>query len=372
MDIQYGQLAQLNWLWLVAAVAAVAGGAMVYRRRMLRRFATSNLINRLMPKNASRRLLLKTGIGLASMTLLAIGLVDIRWGKTWREVPQKGIEVMFVLDISRSMLADDATPNRLERAKQQIKDMVDEMTGDRVGLVVFAGESKQQVPLTRHYSDFKQSLEEVGPYNVQLGGSRLGDALALAADSFLGKSDDHKAIVVLTDGEDQESNPVEVADEIHNDHGIRIFTIGLGDMERGSRIPVGQTASGRRFLEHQGEPVWSKLNGSTLKQVALKSQGAFIPAGTKQVDMADVYHGYVASVEQQDFETARIKAYTPRYQIFIGAALALILLEVFWPWGSRRPPSRTHTNANGGNLNKNDQQDQCQQDQRQQEQRKAA
>ncbi len=336
MDIQFGHFNQLNWLWLVAAVGATAVAAWIYRRHALRRFATHNLLARLLPQNTSRRLFFRTATALAAMTFLVIGLVDIRWGKTWREVPQKGIEVMFVLDVSRSMLADDATPTRLERAKQQIKDMVDEMSGDRVGLVLFAGEAKQHVPLTRHYTDFKQSLDEVGPYNVQMGGSRLGDAIALAADSFLGKSNDHKAIVVLTDGEDQESSPVEIAQQIHHQQGIRIFTIGLGDMEKGSRIPMGQTASGRRFLEHKGEQVWSKLNGRILEQVALKTDGAFVPAGTKQVDMADIYHRYVASVEQQDFETARINAYTPRYQFFVGAALALLLLEIFWPWGSRR------------------------------------
>lgn len=355
MDIQYGHFAQLNWLWLVTAIAAVAVAAWIYRRHALRRFATSNLLAQLLPKNASRRMLWRTVSALTAMTLLVIGLVDIRWGKTWREVPQKGIEVMFVLDVSRSMLADDATPNRLERAKQQIKDMVDEMTGDRIGLVLFAGDAKQQVPLTRHYSDFKQSLDEVGPYNVQTGGSRLGDAIALAAESFLGKSNDHKAIVVLTDGEDQESNPVEVAQQVYAEHGVRIFTIGLGDMEKGSRIPMGQTASGRRFLEHDGEQVWSKLNGTTLKQVALKTNGAFVPAGTKQVDMADIYHSYVASVEQQDFETARINAYTPRYQYFVGAALALLLLEMLWPWSPGRKKSKHSNTTTHENLQPNQQ-----------------
>ena len=355
MDIQFGHFAQLNWLWLVAVVAATAIGAWIYRRHSLRQFATSNLLARLLPKNASRRLLFRTATALAAMTLLVIGLVDIRWGKTWREVPQKGIEVMFVLDVSRSMLADDATPNRLQRAKQQIKDMVDEMTGDRVGLILFAGEARQQVPLTRHYSDFKQSLDEVGTYNVQVGGSRLGDAIALAADSFLGKSNDHKAIVVLTDGEDQESNPIQIAEQVHTEQGIRIFTIGLGDMEKGSRIPTGQTATGRRFLLHDGEQVWSKLNGTILKQVALETDGAFVPAGTKQVDMADIYHRYVASVNQQDFETARINAYTPRFQYFVAGALALILLELLWPWNTRRDNSSNNSNPEVENQQKKSQ-----------------
>src|SRR6185312_14360819 len=169
----------------------------------------------------------------ASMALMVLALVDFRWGKVWREVPQKGIEVMFVLDVSRSMLAEDAAPNRLERAKQQIKDTIDEMAGDRVGLLVFAGDTKQQIPLTTHYDDFKQMLDEVGPQNVRRGGSRLGDAITAASQSFLTKSNAHKAMVVFTDGEDQESKPIEAARRAHKETGVRIFTVGLGDMEKG-------------------------------------------------------------------------------------------------------------------------------------------
>ena len=327
MDIQFGNLAQLNWLWAVAAIGLVVSVAAIRYRQNLKRFASPKMLGNLLPKGAGKRTVATTVLSLAAMALLSLSLVDIRWGKTLREVPQKGIEVMFALDVSRSMLADDVAPNRLERAKQQIKDMVDEMSGDRVGLIAFAGDAKQEVPLTRHYHDFKKTLDEVGPYNVKLGGSSLGNAIKTAADSFLTKTGDHKAIVVFTDGEDQESEPVKIAKAAYADQGIRIFTVGLGDMEKGSRIPVGQSAAGSRFLEHDGQQVWSKLDGKTLEQVATVSNGAYVPAGTKQVNMADVYHQFIANVEQKEFETAKIKSYTPRFQYFAGPALALLLLN---------------------------------------------
>ena len=339
MDIQFGNLEQLNWLWVVAAIGIVAAVTLFSYRRNLNRFATPNLIGNLLPKGSMTRKAVGALLSLVAMALLALSLVDIRWGKTSREVPQKGIEVMFVLDVSRSMLADDVAPNRLDRAKQQIKDMVDEMSGDRVGLVAFAGDAKKQVPLTRHYQDFKQSLDEVGPYNVRLGGSSLGTAIETASESFLTKTSDHKAIVIFTDGEDQESQPVELAKKVYADQGIRIFTVGLGDMEQGSRIPVGQSSGSGRFLEHEGQQVWSKLNGKILEQVALASNGAYIPAGTKQVDMGHVYHQFISDVEQTEFETAKIKSYTPRFQFFAGPALALVLLNLFFidsaPWRQR-------------------------------------
>ena len=339
MDIQFGNLPQLSWFWLVMVIAVLLVITTLIRRKAIKQFATANLMPRLFPNSVAHRLILKSLVTVAAMSLLVIALIDVRWGKTWREVPQKGIDVVFALDISRSMLADDVAPNRLERAKQQIKDMVDEMAGDRVGLVVFAGDAKQEVPLTRHYHDFKTALDEVGIFNVDRGGSQLGDAIRLASDCFLDKTDDHKAIVVFTDGEDQESDPVNAAKQVHADLGVRIFTVGLGDRQRGARVPAKDSSgSSRQYLEYQGQQVWSKLNSSVLEQVALATEGAYVPAETKSVDMAGVYHQYVGNVEQQDFETARIKSYVPRYQIFVGMALGLVLLEMFWP--QRRPKQR--------------------------------
>ncbi len=333
MDLQIGNLSQLGWLWLVALCLAACVFAAAARRRARLQFATANLISRALPPYRTLRRTVGTVLVTAAMALMVVALVDVRWGKVWRDVPQKGIEVMFVLDVSRSMLADDAAPSRLERAKQQIKDTVDEMAGDRVGLLVFAGDVKQQIPLTTHYDDFKQMLDEVGPHNVRRGGSRLGDAITAASHAFLTKSNAHKAMVIFTDGEDQESDPVAAARKAHDETGVRIFTVGLGDMDKGSRIPL-ESRDHSGYLEHDGQLVWSKLHGDILRQVATETDGAYVPAGTKQVNMSDVYHSYIAGVEQTEFETAKINQYEARYQWFLGAALVLLLAEIAittWP-----------------------------------------
>jgi Ca-activated chloride channel family protein len=327
MDAQYGNLGQLAWLWLVGACVVAAFAAAIMQRRAAMRFATANLLHQVMPKRNNLRRNLSTLLVTGALALMVLSLVDIRWGRVWREVPQKGIEVVFLLDVSRSMLAEDAAPNRLERAKQQIKDMVDEMTGDRVGLVVFAGDAKQQIPLTTHYDDFKQALDEVGPQNVRRGGSRLGDAIETASHTFLSKSNSHKAIVVFTDGEDQESKPLEAARRAHESTGVRIFTVGIGDIAQGARIPVSAD-NHKEFLKHDGQTVWSKQNGDILREVATATDGAYIPAGTKQVDMASVYHKYVESVEQANFETAHVNQYEARFQWFLAPALVLLLVEI--------------------------------------------
>ncbi|GAA4472250.1 vWA domain-containing protein [Novipirellula rosea] len=328
MEIQYGNPFALNWLWLALACVVVIVWAAVRMRAKLRRFATANFNSQLLPPHHRLRTAVRTVLLLLTFLFLTIALVDIRWGKVWREVPQKGIEVMFVVDVSRSMLAEDATPNRLSRAKQQINDMLDVMAGDRVGLVVFAGEVRQVVPMTNHYDDFRRSLKEVGTHSIRRGGSRLGDAIRVASKGFLSKTNDHKAMVILTDGEDQESEPLKVAKQIHQDQGVRIFTIGLGNMSEGARIPAG-TDGDSNYVTYDGQQVWSKLDGAILQAVATETNGAFIPAETKQVDMASVYHQYVAKVEQQQFETAKINQYEARFQWFVGLALISFLCEAF-------------------------------------------
>jgi Ca-activated chloride channel family protein len=340
MDIQFGNLPQLIWLWLIPLCVVSGLAAIMAARTARKRFASSNLLDRVVPMTRGWDWAVSTLLYSAAIVLMIVALVDVRWGKVIRDVPQRGIEVIFALDVSRSMLAEDTTPNRLERAKQQIRDVIDEMTGDRVGLVVFAGEARQETPLTSHYEDFLQTLEAVGPESVRRGGSELGTAIHIAADGFLNKTSDHKAIVILTDGEDQESRPVEVARQAFENSGVRIFTIGLGDMDEGARIPVDQPR-GRGYLRHNGQQVWSKQNGKILQQIATETDGAYIPAGTKRVNMADVYHGYIAQVPQTEFATAQINSYQARFQWFLVPALLLIVVDVLW--STRRVRNKPET-----------------------------
>jgi Ca-activated chloride channel family protein len=340
MDIQFGNLNSLFWIWAVCLAVVAMIVALIARQRSVKKFATANLAARILPQAGwSRSGLRIVCIALSLLAMLG-SLLDIRWGKNWREVPQKGIEVVFLLDVSRSMLAEDVSPNRLDRAKQQITDMLDVMEGDRAGLVVFSGRAKQQIPLTSNHHDFKLMLEEVGPHCLDRGGSRLGDAIEVARSCFLEESDDHKAIVILTDGEDHESDPIEAARDAYTSQGIRTFTVGLGSMGKGARIPVRLASQKRSYLQHDGQAVWSRMDGEVLQQVALEGEGAYIPAGTKQVDMGDVYHSYISSVEETEFETARINSYIPRYPWFVGLALLLLTIDTLWMAGIGQRLSR--------------------------------
>ncbi|WP_052329568.1 VWA domain-containing protein [Rhodopirellula sp. SWK7] len=337
--------------WMIAALIAGMMCLVVVglRRRAQRRFATEDRLDDFFDTSsfgARHRVLggiVSAAVACVSLGLLSIALMDIRWGKSEQEVPQKGIEIMFLLDVSRSMLAEDVAPNRLERAKQMIRDMVQRMAGDRVGLLVFAGETRQTIPLTNHYEDFSQLLEDVSPSSVRRGGSLLGDAIESGGRAFLSKTNSHRIIVVLTDGEDQESEPVKMAKRLHADENIRIFTVGLGDMSSGARIPDvdrdrPQHESGR-YVKYQGQPVWSKMNGEILREIATETQGAYIPAGTKQVDMGEIYDRYIAGMQATEFETAKVDAYVARFQWFALPAFVLLLIDfasrLFWRHSTR-------------------------------------
>jgi Ca-activated chloride channel family protein len=326
-EFEFGNLRNLNWAWLVVAVALVMLAGIAWQRRAAIRFASQEMLTQLFPRQRAWKITVARLACLLSLLLLVICLADVRWGEVQREIPQKGIEVMFVLDVSRSMLAEDVSPNRLERAKQMIKDTIDEMRGDRIGLTIFAGDIWQRIPMTNHYEDFKQTLDDVSPDDLNRGGSRLGDAIREAAQGFLTQTNDHQAMVILTDGEDQESQPQQAAEQVHREHGIRVFTIGLGDIRQGARVPI-QNSGRRDYLQYRGQQVWSKLDGKILTEIAQASSGAYIPAGTKQVNMADVYHGYIANLEQTEFQTAKINRLEARFQWFLLPAIVLLILEI--------------------------------------------
>lgn len=326
------------WLMVMVFVTASLGVVMAFRRRQIQNRLGQAGWNR-WNVGVGRAPWMSIGLLCTAFFLLTLTLIDLRWGKVTREVPQKGIEVMFALDVSRSMLAEDASPNRLERAKQQIRDLMEELAGDRVGLVAFAGEARVMIPLTRHYEDFKNTLDSITPENISRGGSRLGDAIEVAAAGFLDKTRQHRVIVVLTDGEDQESYPVEVTRRVHEESGVRVFTIGLGDTRQGARVPeptLRPGQRGERFLTYKGNTVWSKLDGETLEAVALASEGAYIPAGTQYVDMSQVYQRYIAPIEPSEFETAKVETYEARFQWFALPVFLCLLVELVWATGRER------------------------------------
>ena len=326
MDIRLNHLESLHWLWVVAGLAGVIVLGFNLKRRDLGRFADHDLRTRLLPYTSWPRQYSRAAMVVAALVLLVAALIDPRWGVSYRQVQQRGIDLVVVLDVSRSMLAEDARPNRLARAKQYIDDLVERLNGDRVALVTFAGTAQVKCPLTVDYTAFRLALATAGPEGAPRGGSLLGDGLRLARKAFTDEIHDHKAVVVFSDGEDHGSYPLEAAQALFDELAVPVYTVGIGDSIDGARIPVerdGVTV----WLTHEDEEVWSKMDAAGLRGIALATGGAFVPVGVGTVDMAHVYRNRIEPVAKREFETATVKRHDPQFQWFAGAALALLLIE---------------------------------------------
>jgi Ca-activated chloride channel family protein len=324
---QFAQPWALSWLWLVALIAVLAVYGLRRRAALLRSIASLPLLQQLVAGAAPARPWLRAALGVLGMAAVVLALMDPRWGMQIEQVPQRGLDVAFVIDVSRSMLAGDATPSRLERAKQFAIDASEAMAGDRVALIDFAGVAALRVPLTLNYAAFRQAVSELEPKSAARGGTLLGDALRLAANSFPVETKGAKVIIVLSDGEDMGSMPVEAARRLATENGIRVFTVAIGDSHDGARIPVTEPGKPTRWLMHDGQEVWTKMDEAAMREIAQAGGGACIAAGTSQLDMAQVYQNAIGSLERAEQEETVVRRQTPRFQWFAATALVLLVVE---------------------------------------------
>ena len=336
-DFQFGEVAMLHALWLVPLMAVLMAYASRGRRQALERFVEVSLLARLgsssMPDPARR--VLKSVLVLVAVGSLVVALARPAWDAVQEEVTQRGRDVVFLLDVSRSMLAEDLPPNRLERAKLAILDAVDRLEGDRVALAVFAGSTVVKCPLTLDYGFFRMALEDVSTISVSRGGSLIGDGLReVLRDVFDGKRSNHRDIVLITDGEDHESFPVEAASEA-GELGVRLIAIGLGDERVGQRIPVTAGAddgssdgSDRSFLVHDGQEVWSRLDAATLRRMADSTPGGiYLNVSTGAIDLGDVYRRLIASAEGREVGARTLERLEEKFQVFLAICILLLALE---------------------------------------------
>lgn len=325
MDFEFAKPAAAMLLIGVALLLLIAAWRQRGRVRSWTRFADATMWTRIAPVTSAWRPLLRAVVVAGALAATVVALMDPRWGLRVEEIPRSGLDCFFVVDVSRSMLAEDATPNRLERARQFIGDALDRAAGDRVGLIEFAGVPAIRVPLTLNYGAFRTILGELSPQSAGRGGTALADAIELAVDSFPEASGAPRAIVILSDGEDMGDDPIAAA-RAAREAGVRIFTVGIGDATEGARIPV-MRGGARSWVMHDGQEVWSKMNPDLLARIAEAGDGLFVRAGTAQADFGEIYEQTVGRLERGEFEGGRVERRTQRYTWFAGLALALLLIE---------------------------------------------
>lgn len=278
-------------------------------------------------KNYSRsRQTIKTLMLFLAWCLLVIAAMGPRWGLKEETVKQRGLDMMICVDVSRSMLAEDVPPNRLERIKLDVKDMTAVLQTDRVGLIAFAGAAVSECPLTSDIAYFNETLMSLSPRSAPRGGTFIGDAVRKALKSFSKSEGRTKIIFVITDGEDQDSLPLEAAQEAAN-RNVKIFTVGIGDEVKGTPIPIVEDDV-KRYLKHQGETVLSRMDGEMLKKMAEITEGVYVPAGTSLLNLDEIYKKYIVPLDRKGEDERQVSFLEPQFQWFVFLALVILIAEI--------------------------------------------
>ena len=309
------------YLLLLIPLLAILYALVARRRRhLMAKFGNLELLKGLMPDFSRGRLRLKFVLYLLAFACVVLAAARPQFGSKLREEKSKGVEMMLVVDVSNSMLAEDFEPNRLERTKYAIGKLFEGLQQERVGLVAFAGEPKVQLPITSDYRMAQAFAKRLSPTLVGEQGTAIGKALQLATLSFSSQSEQSRVIVLITDGENHEDDAIESA-RIAKEQGIRIYTIGIGTPE-GAPIQI----DGEFVKDENDEMVVSKLNEQMLEQIASITEGAYVRATKQSIGLEEIVKS-INEMEKSELSTVRYEEYNEQYQYLLAVALALLLIE---------------------------------------------
>ncbi len=296
------------------------------KAKALARFGNPGLVQSLMPEYSPSRPGLKFVLLMLAVFFLVLGMAGPQFGSKLTSVKRKGIDVIIALDVSNSMLAQDIQPSRLERAKQAISRMVDQMSSDKIGLVVFAGEAYTQLPITTDYVSAKLFLDAISPDMIPVQGTAIGKAIDLASNSFGPDDKAKKAIILITDGENFEDDAVRAASAAA-EKGIIVYTIGIGSPQ-GAPVPVEGNYGQQNFhKDKEGNVVISKLNEELLQQIAVAGGGMYVRANNSNIGLNTVMNA-LGKLQKTEIESQIYSDYDDKYQYAFGLALFFLLLEL--------------------------------------------
>ena len=322
---RFANIEMLWWLLTIPVFVVVYIIATRRKRRQLIEFGDPELMVQLMPDASKSRPIVKFSLIMVALTLLIIATARPQYGQQEKTVKRQGIEVMVALDISNSMLAEDVVPNRLDRAKQMLSKMIDNMVDDKVGLVVFAGEAFTQLPITCDYVSAKMFLNTISPNLIPTQGTAIGAALQTAITSF-GAQDSEvgRAIILITDGENHEDDAVAAAKKAQ-ELGIQVFVVGIGKPE-GSPIPKPGTND--YFKDRAGQVVVSRLNEEMCQEIAAAGKGVYVRCDNTNTAMRAMQQE-LDRIATSEIETTVYADYNEQYQSFVLIALLLLVIDFF-------------------------------------------
>ena len=316
----------LLWLWILVPMIFLFWAMMSRKRKIMEKFAQPQLIPSLAANFNLQKYYTKLVLLTVFFFLSIVALARPQWGFEWQEIKRKGIDIIVVVDTSKSMLTEDVKPNRLERTKLGVKDLVKKLQGDRIGLIAFAGEAFMVCPLTVDYNGFLLTLEDLNTNTVPRGGTAVAKAIEEAINSYESIPSPHKVVIILTDGENLEGDPLKAAQEAKK-KGVKIFCIGMGTQE-GELVQIENEKSEKEFLkDEQGNFVKSRLNEDLLQKIAVVTGGAYVRASGAQFGLDLIYDRELSKMEKREIESKKEKKYFERFQIPLAAAIFFLMIE---------------------------------------------
>lgn len=326
--MRFGSPHILHFLWLIPLLIALLAAFMSRRRKLMQRFAAANLLDEVVCGLNDRRDRYKAVVIVVVFILSIIALARPQWGYQWQEVKRQGLDILLVIDTSKSMLTQDVKPNRLERTKLAVKDLIKKLKGDRIGLVAFAGDAFMMCPLTSDYGGLLLSLNDLDASIIPRGGTNVGGALEEAMKGYDKTPSQFKAIVLVTDGDNLEGEPLLAVGKA-KEKGIKIFSVGVGTQE-GDLVRYQDEQGQWQFLkDEQNNFVKSRLNEGLLQRIAYETGGAYVRSSGAEFGLDYIYEQHLSKLEKREIDEKMEKRYYERFQFPLALALALLIWDTF-------------------------------------------
>ncbi len=319
--MRFGAPEFIRWLLLILPLTGLFIWMHRARAKRLAQLISSTVWKNVIPGRSANRSRIRTALRLLGLFCILLALTRPQWGSHWEEVKQRGLDIIVVLDTSNSMLAEDIKPNRLQQAKWAVRDFVKQIQGDRIGLVAFAGSSFLQCPVTIDYAAFTMMLADLYAGIIPRGGTAIGQALQNAADSFDKESDADRVIILITDGEDHEGDPIKMAEQLREEN-IRLFCIGVGTLD-GELVPTQEGY----VKDSRGQVVKSSLNETLLERLARETGGFYVRSAPGDFGLDRIYRLGISGLRRGEQETRLARVYEERFGWFAAAALILLIAE---------------------------------------------
>ncbi len=323
--MRFGEPVYFHLLWSLIPLIIFMLWGMKKKQQLTIKFCGNPLLSKLVNPGVKKWHQTRTIFIFLAVLFLLLAIARPRWGYHWEDLHQRGVDIIVALDVSNSMLAEDIKPNRLERAKRKISDLLNMLEGDRIGLIAFAGTAFVQCPLTLDYSAAKIFLSAIDTQLIPVQGTAIGNAIETSVKAFRTQDKKSKALILITDGEDQTGNALSAAKSARS-QGVKIYTIGIGG-EIGAPLP-NPSANVVFRKNQQGEVILSKLDEITLQKIALATGGSYVRSVTGDIDLKTIYKDQIKKhIEKKELKSERRKIWQERFQWFIFVALLCLVIE---------------------------------------------